>query len=554
MKQFLLILLSLISFLASAQNLWRQDGLIYALYTPSDGSPYAEVTGNTILDVIDSLVIPETISRDDINYTVTSIADSAFYRNYYLRNVELPQTIKSIGNSAFLLSGSLMSINLPDSLTYIGESAFSYTSLKSITVPGGINTLNSTFFGCNLLETAIMPDCIESLGDYCFSHCKKLSKIEWPSSLKHIGCRAFQYTSLNLEESPLPEGLLSIGTEAFAYCKNLNNVILPEPLDSVGEGAFYNTMCSHVSIPGTLKVIPRDMFIKSTINSIELKEGIEEINVEAFSDVYGLHQVTLPTTMKRIGYDAFRGCGRENGYSYLSILAQSNIKYGGCSIYIAKLALPVGATVPNYASLTVQYEGKNCIADDGLAVFNSDHTAMLMAMCSLTGRYVVPESVTAIGERTFLKCLLIESIELPMGVKSIGREAFAECVSLKEIYLSSQLESLGNMAFQDCSALNKIYYPSAHLAEGPDDAFDSNTYKYAELHVAPGGLNDAYNKSPWKNFYNIVEDEACGLNQIATEGTSREIFTMQGHRVNEPLAPGLYITRRGHEVKKIIVK
>jgi hypothetical protein len=47
------------------------------------------------------LVLPQDVSYSGVSYRVTSIADSAFYRQNLLTRIELPESIISIGNCAF---------------------------------------------------------------------------------------------------------------------------------------------------------------------------------------------------------------------------------------------------------------------------------------------------------------------------------------------------------------------------------------------------------------------------------------------------------------------
>lgn len=54
-----------------------------------------------------NLTIPQTISHNGTNYTVTAIADSAFFDCTSLQRIDLPQTISYIGNFAFSRDGNL---------------------------------------------------------------------------------------------------------------------------------------------------------------------------------------------------------------------------------------------------------------------------------------------------------------------------------------------------------------------------------------------------------------------------------------------------------------
>ena len=62
------------------------------------------------VDTSGELVIPSTVSRDDMTYKVVSIADSAFYDCASITSVTFPESITTIGNAAFKGCSSLIQI------------------------------------------------------------------------------------------------------------------------------------------------------------------------------------------------------------------------------------------------------------------------------------------------------------------------------------------------------------------------------------------------------------------------------------------------------------
>lgn len=101
------------------------------------------------------VVIPSSVIYEDIEYTVTSIADDTFYSGEEITSVKIPNTITSIGDDAFRGCTRLTSINIPNSVTSIGDHAF-----------GGLSGLTSiTFMGW------------ASISSYAFENCKNIKKI-----------------------------------------------------------------------------------------------------------------------------------------------------------------------------------------------------------------------------------------------------------------------------------------------------------------------------------------------------------------------------------------
>lgn len=72
--------------------------------------------------------------------------------------------------------------------------------------------------------------------------------------------------------------------------------------------------------------------------------------------------------------------------------------------------------------------------------------------------YMMSNGITEIGDRTFVDCFDLKSIEIPTGVTKIGVEAFSRCLSLTSIELPSGITEIGNEAFACCYNLTDIRY------------------------------------------------------------------------------------------------
>ncbi len=95
-KQLLLILMTLLPMVASADAV-EIDGIYYNLIPKAKE---AELTSNPN-KYTGNVVIPEKVSYEGVEYSVTSIRGSAFYKCSSLSSVTIPNSIKSFGESAF---------------------------------------------------------------------------------------------------------------------------------------------------------------------------------------------------------------------------------------------------------------------------------------------------------------------------------------------------------------------------------------------------------------------------------------------------------------------
>ena len=136
-KQLLLFILMLLPLLANAEAV-EIDGIYYNLVSKAK---LAEVTWNPN-KYTGSVIIPATVTYEDIDYNVTSIGERAFEEDYDLTSVTIPNSVASIGNNAFRYCTGLTSITIPNSVTSIGEKAFEATYLTSVIISDLVSWCN----------------------------------------------------------------------------------------------------------------------------------------------------------------------------------------------------------------------------------------------------------------------------------------------------------------------------------------------------------------------------------------------------------------------------
>ena len=122
-------------------------------------------------------IIPED---GDIN----CIEDSAFYKQYFLRKINIPDNINIIKRFAFANCESLEEISFPKSLITIAPQAFcNCTSLKNIFINNVEIISKGAFEACVALETVRLGEGCTCIMDDVFANCLKLKKIYLPSTI-----------------------------------------------------------------------------------------------------------------------------------------------------------------------------------------------------------------------------------------------------------------------------------------------------------------------------------------------------------------------------------
>ena len=80
--------------------------------------------------------------------------------------------------------------------------------------------------------------------------------------------------------------------------------------------------------------------------------------------------------------------------------------------------------------------------------------------------FVIPDSVTSIGDYAFRGCNSLTSVTIPDSVRSIGEGAFEGCSSLGSVTIESGVTSIGSDAFEDCDSLTSVTIPGSVTSMG----------------------------------------------------------------------------------------
>ena len=178
-----------------------------------------------------------------------------------------------------------------------------------------------------------------------------------------------------------------------------------------------------------------------------VKEGTRIICDWAFLGCDSLSEIVIPSSVTSIGYSAFYVC---SSLKYISI-PKSVICLNGNPFAAWKGKLE--CLSPNFV-----YE------DDIL--FNKDKSRIISFRNQNIKSYVIPSSVTSIGDGAFSCCYSLSEIVIPSSVTSIGDGAFSFCRSLSEIVIPSSVTRIGEAAFYGCYSLSEIVIPSSVTSIG----------------------------------------------------------------------------------------
>ncbi|MEE0882668.1 MAG: leucine-rich repeat protein [Bacteroidales bacterium] len=301
MKRTLLFICTLLcANVLSAQTRFWIDSLQYEVTSTNP----AEVELHSSIGTIVIADIPETVTYEETNYSVTSIGENAFRNRSSLTSVTIPNSVTSIGDGAFDVCSSLTSVTIGNGVTSIGELLFSFCgSLTSVTIGNSVTSIGAQAFAfCSSLTSVTIPNSVTSIGNYAFKDCYGLTSVTLPENA-------------------------TISTNAFSGCGTRNrdtidNVIymLCYDNENIGNYTFegvYNvtfTIGDSVYIPSSAKVyyytseLSGDVTLPSSITNNGVTYPVTSIDYTAFENCSNLTSITIPNSVISIEYNAFRNC------------------------------------------------------------------------------------------------------------------------------------------------------------------------------------------------------------------------------------------------------
>ena len=306
------------------------DGIYYKLITKIK---VAEVT-NGDNNYSGDITIPSSINVNEVEYSVTSIGENAFYYCRGLTSVTIPNSVTSIDACAFSGCSSLTSVTIPNSVTSIGDLAFSDCSgLTSITIPNSVTSIgHHAFSDCRGLTSVTIPNSVTIIGDEAFRGCSGLTSVTIPNSVTSIEESTF-YNCSGLTSVTIPNSVTSIGHHAFYDCSGLTSITIPNSVTSIGHNAFSG--CSgltSVTIPNSVTSIDGGTFSDcSGLTSVTIPNSVTSIEEYTFYNCSGLTSVTIPNSVTSIGNNAFYNCSGLTSVTIPnSVTCINNDVFGSC--------------------------------------------------------------------------------------------------------------------------------------------------------------------------------------------------------------------------------
>jgi len=346
------------------------------------------------------------------------------------------------------------------------------------------------------------------IGEMAFYDCKDLHDVKLPPTIYQIDEAAFGYSGIKKIDL---SNVYDISQFAFVGCEELEEVTLSSYLYQIYPSTFN----------GCIKL--------SKVNGLE---SVEEIEEEAFYECKALKSIDL--SAYSIGRNAFAHAGLENvNFTCSEVNLQEgafynnkleNIVLPNCDIECVDYVMPPFGHNP-LKSIIVN----NLSTDIPLFAYTSDGSDMDIDILTVKGWISIRKETPKypwFSNNKWLTCGQIGKIKL----------------DLSNNYTSEE--------WLDESWGNNIGEIESCMAEPPlIGIFTDEQYKTIHVTVPVGSLSKYKAAPSWKEFLNITETSAAGLEETFADDTLVDIYNMQGILVKKQvrkdyvdnLPAGIYI-------------
>ena len=432
------------------------------------------VTVGTAINSVHHVIIPQTYQ----DKPVTVILENAFYKNYEMYSISIPNTIKVIGVGAFEEARGLRSIEVREIEGAINPIYSSYDGALikndlgtvylefvprmkagTLTIPENVDTIRSKAFNFTpFIEKVIISGGLSKIAEQAFYDCEALKEIEFineGTAPLTIEDGAFYGTPV-LQVIKFPARLASISVSALNSIDSLSTVYVydgGEHYGSTADGILTN------GTKDTLLYVPT-----SWKGDVVIPVGVTAIGENAFANRTGVTSVTIPSWVTSIGNNAFKGASNlatviiEGGK--FETLTIGEYAFAGCTSLTTLVinggssmddgALVIGAyAFANNAKLTTPTISENAnITSIGAYAFSG---------CSAISEVVIQKTTTTIGERAYAQCSNISKVTFAEGANvAFASFVFEGCQKISSIALPSTITTFDGSVFAGCNNITEI--------------------------------------------------------------------------------------------------
>lgn len=390
------------------------------------------------------------------------------------KTVTVPDNVKIIGDKCFI-DADIEKVILPEGIERIESGAFANCNeLKKVNFPKTLNVIKGrAFLNCNLLTKVILPEALAELDDFAFYN-TGIKQLVLPKKIASVGINVFG--SIKIETIDIPKDFI-LGKSMFSICQNLRTVNFEADEVNIPERCFYHcTSLTKIDINKAL-FIKDSAFLKCHSLSISAIPAHTYVEIYAFSET-GVTDVTIEdiskiskgafaecNSLKKLTINAADGFETANELSVPEELVREcrNLQTVIFTGHTENLSSIKKAAFKNTEMLTeISLPDNICLIEDYAFYNSSIKNIRLPEILEQIGNYTfsmsnlesvtIPDKVTKLGKGVFNSCYKLTKAVLPESITAIPDETFLACHKLKMVHVSG-ISTVGDRAFYHCKML-----------------------------------------------------------------------------------------------------
>ncbi len=467
--------------------------------------------GSNLSITITISVIDADIISNGINYNITS-------------NIE-PYTVEVIeGNYTgdIVIPESIEKDGITYTVTSIKSYAFSNSQITSVIIPNSIVIIdNGVFNGCYFLNSVSLPNTITKIGKSSFSYCEKLTEIEIPNSVKSIGEYAFNGCS-RLASISIPEGVTKIENYTFLDCSGLKTITLPSTITSIGNSAFAMGASWETTDEGGMQLIYYKRSIKcDAVIPPTLGNSLFDYNIITM-EVPFASMMAYKEDESWARYDITYLSKEVDGQNFVPTsdteieLSSKNNEEDG---YNGDVVIPVEVTIEDQ-TYTVSSIGESAFAE-----------------CTEMTSVSVPASITTIASTAFDGCTGLELLDMSenTALTIIDGNTFSTCTALETVNFPTSLESIGTSAFANCANLSNMSLPctTPPVLDNENNPFEGVDATACIISIPTESVSAYTQSDSWSKFVDPSAKSDIQISVVNNESENENVCTIKFKRFIE---------------------
>ena len=288
------------------------------------------------------IAVPETITVEGVDYTVTELSEKAF-DEADITSLALPSSIKKLGYWSISFCTELKKVNVPASVEEIAEGTFRFCTgitdftfeegnnhfimesdmlmtadkkrlihlfyaededkTLNVTLPSTITAIDEYALACRSVKEIKLHEGVEKIGQYAFSFAL-LSSIEIPASVTFLG-EAFVSWIPGLKKITVAESNTCCKfvndalynadmTLFYMVLPGNNNIEIAETVTRIGNHAIESTELETLVIPDNVREIGIQAIIDNpNLKTVVIGSGVEETGIMALDENQSLEAIYL---------------------------------------------------------------------------------------------------------------------------------------------------------------------------------------------------------------------------------------------------------------------